>query len=119
MKRRNFLGLAGQSLALVAAAPALAPLATAAPVNTSLPTDYARKLATGYGANPYRWVENPPLVISDDGKRLHMLRSAMQQLGDRMDADVYRELKLSIPFDLSSATCEPAHTPGEAPCSET
>ena len=97
MKRRNFLGLAGQSLALVAAAPALAPLATAAPV-----ADSARRRAKlsrvlmDYG----HVASHPPLVFGDGGLRMYHLVTGRTP----------REFKLSTPYDLSSAECEPDHT---------
>ena len=121
MKRRNFLGLAGQSLALVAAAPALAPLATASPSMATIPglgkAETARRiakakaLAAGYGANP-------SMVMSVDGRRA-IMNVAARTVNEVSEDCIYRQFNLSTPFDLSTAICEPDHTPGEDSCSET
>ena len=105
MKRRNFLGLAGQSVALVAAAPALVPLATAAPttryhnvlagIDSARRTAKARALGAGYGANP-------SLIVTRDGRRA-MVRAAAKAMNEASEDDVYHQFKMSTPFDLSTA----------------
>ena len=103
MKRRNFLGLAGQSLALVAAAPALVPLATAAPARhwrSALPSEHAIQAMTRDLLAKAERHANPPLVFGDGGLRMHQLVTGRTP----------REFKLSTPYDLSSAECEPDHT---------
>lgn len=111
MKRRNFLGLAGQSLALVAAAPALAPLATAAPARhwrKQLPNEHAIQAMTRDLLAKAEVHSHPPLVFSNDGRRV-WLHSTIEHLNNQIAEDVVRELRLSTPYDLSSATCEPGH----------
>lgn len=106
MKRRAFLGLSGQAVALVAAAPALVPLATAAPSMAVAPglgksetmrrVLKARAVMSDYAANP-------SLVISPCGRRMYQLRSALEFINEGIDDDLYREFALSTPFDMSTA----------------
>jgi hypothetical protein len=97
MKRRGFMGLFGRTVALVTAAPALAPIATAHPApdleRTARKIAKARELAAGYGANP-------ALVFSEDGRRLYQ-QAIGRALRKAVDKQLYMEL--STPFDVSTA----------------
>jgi len=110
VKRRNFLGLAGQSLALVAAAPALVPLATAAPPTMGGLEAARRRAKLSRVLMDYGHVaSHPPLVFSNDGRRAYM-HEAIRHFNGGLEQAIHRELRLSTPYDLSPAECEPDHT---------